>query len=81
MPVFRLNKEDVIFPSPRLAEDNGLLAVGGIIGGLFTAAFEKMLNPGKAYTLLLLCAFCACMMGVGMLLPEQTHFLKYLILS
>lgn len=29
MPVFRLNKEDVIFPSPRLAEDNGLLAVGG----------------------------------------------------
>ena len=59
----------------------GLLAVGGIIGGLFTAAFEKMLNPGKAYTLLLLCAFCACMMGVGMLLPEQTHFLKYLILS
>ena len=29
MPVFRLNKEDVIFPSPMLAEENGLLAVGG----------------------------------------------------
>ena len=29
MPVFRLSKEELIFPAPALAEDNGLLAVGG----------------------------------------------------
>ena len=29
MPVFRLSKEDISFPHPRLAEPEGLLAVGG----------------------------------------------------
>lgn len=29
MPVYRLSKEHILFPDPSLAEENGLLAVGG----------------------------------------------------
>lgn len=29
MPVFRLNQEEISFPNPELAEEDGLLAVGG----------------------------------------------------
>ena len=29
MPVFRLREDEVSFPNPRLAEKDGLLAVGG----------------------------------------------------
>lgn len=64
-----------------LGVTQGLLAVGGMIGGLFTVVLAKKLRPGKAWLLLLLCAFSACVMGVGMLLAEQLRFLKYLILS
>lgn len=64
-----------------LGVTQGLLAVGGMIGGLFTVLFAKKLRPGKAWLFLLLCVFSACVMGVGMLLAEQFRFLKYLILS
>lgn len=64
-----------------LGVTQGLLAVGGMIGGLFTVVFAKKLRPGKAWLLLLLCAFSACAMGTGMLLAKQLRFLKYLILS
>ena len=64
-----------------LGVTQGLLAVGGMIGGLFTVVFAKKLRPGKAWIFLLLCAFSACVMGAGMLLAEQLRFLKYLILS
>jgi len=29
MPVFKLNENEIVFPAPRLAEDDGLLAIGG----------------------------------------------------
>lgn len=29
MPVFKLNENELVFPAPRLAEDDGLLAIGG----------------------------------------------------
>ena len=29
MPVFKLNENEISFPSPSLAEDDGLLAIGG----------------------------------------------------
>lgn len=64
-----------------LGVSQGLLAVGGMIGGLFTVVFAKKLRPGKAWVFLLLCAFSACVMGAGMLLAKQLRFLKYLILS
>ena len=64
-----------------LGVTQGLLAVGGMIGGLFTVVFAKKLRPGKAWVFLLLCAFSACVMGAGMLLAKQLRFLKYLILS
>lgn len=64
-----------------LGVTQGLLAVGGMIGGLFTVVFAKILRPGKAWVFLLLCAFSACVKGAGMLLAEQLRFLKYLILS
>ena len=64
-----------------LGVTQGLMAVGGMIGGLFTVVFAKKLRPGKAWVFLLLCAFSACVMGAGMLLAKQLRFLKYLILS
>ena len=64
-----------------LGVTQGLMAVGGMIGGLFTVVFAKKLRPGKAWVFLLLCAFSACVMGAGMLLAKQLRFLEYLILS
>ena len=64
-----------------LGVSQGLLAVGGMIGGLFTVVFAKKLRPGKSWFFLLLCAFSACVMGAGMLLAKQLRFLEYLILS
>ena len=29
MPIFRLRKNEISFPNPKLAEENGLLAFGG----------------------------------------------------
>ena len=64
-----------------LGVSQGLLAVGGMIGGLCTVVFAKILRPGKAWFFILLCAFSVCVMGGGMLLAKQLRFLKYLILS
>ena len=64
-----------------LGVSQGLLAVGGMIGGLCTVVFAKILRPGKAWFFILLCAFSVCVMGGGMLLAKQLWFLKYLILS
>ena len=58
----------------------GLLAIGGIIGGLLTAAFVKKLNPKKAYIFLLLCSAFTCIIGLAML-PQDLIFFKYMILS
>lgn len=59
----------------------GFLAVGGIIGGGLTVIFEKRLNPEKAYIFLFLCSIFACVMGAGMLIPQELRFIKYLILT
>lgn len=64
-----------------LGVTQGLMAVGGMIGGLCTVVFAKILRPGKAWFFILLCAFSVCVMGGGMLLAKQLRFLKYLILS
>lgn len=58
----------------------GLLAVGGLIGGLLTVILQKKLSPGKSFTFLFLCSAFTCLMGVGMI-PEGLVFFKYLILS
>lgn len=58
----------------------GLLAVGGIIGGLFTALLEKRLKPCKASVFLYLCAGFICILGLGML-PQSTALFKYILLS
>lgn len=63
-----------------LGVTQGLLAVGGIIGGLFTAVFSKRLNTRKAYIFLLLCAGFTGVMGLGML-PMGFHLFKYIVLS
>lgn len=58
----------------------GLLAIGGIAGGLLTALFEKKLKPGKAAVFLHLCGGFTCIMGLGMLL-EGLPFVQYVVLS
>ncbi len=58
----------------------GMLAIGGIVGGLLTVLLEKKLRPQKAYIPLFLCAACACLMGVGMA-AVKAPMTKYIILS
>lgn len=63
-----------------LGVTQGLLAVGGIIGGLLTVLLDKRLRPQKAYIPLFLCSACTCLMGVGTA-AIGTPFTKYIILS
>lgn len=63
-----------------LGVTQGLLAVGGILGGLLTVLLEKRLRPQKAYIPLFFCAACTCLMGVG-IAAIGTPLTKYIILS
>lgn len=63
-----------------LGVTQGLLAVGGIFGGLLTVLLEKRLRPQKAYIPLFFCAACTCLMGAG-IAAIGTLLAKYIILS
>ncbi|EGN33460.2 MFS transporter [Eisenbergiella tayi] len=58
----------------------GMLAVGGILGGLLTVLLDKKLTPQTAYVPLFLCTACSCLMGFGMAIG-QSPMIKYVILS
>ena len=58
----------------------GMLAVGGILGGLLTMLLDKKLTPQTAYVPLFLCTACSCLMGFGMAIG-QSPMIKYIILS
>ncbi|MDO4274191.1 MAG: MFS transporter [Eubacteriales bacterium] len=58
----------------------GLLAVGGIIGGLLTVLLDKRLLPYKAHITLYLCTACSCLLGIGMA-AGAAPMTKYIILS
>ena len=58
----------------------GMLAVGGILGGLLTVLLDKKLTPQTAYVPLFLCTACSCLMGFGMAI-SQSPMIKYIILS
>ena len=58
----------------------GMLAVGGILGGLLTVLLDKKLTPQTAYVPLFLCTACSCLMGLGMAIG-QSPMIKYIILS
>lgn len=64
----------------RLGITQGLLAVGGILGGLLTVIFEKKLSPQKSSFFLFLCSAFSLLMGLGMRL-QHVPFLAYLFLS
>lgn len=64
----------------RLGMTQGLLAVGGILGGLLTVVFEKRLSPQRSSLFLYLCAVFTLFMGLGMTLRELP-FLEYVLLS
>lgn len=64
----------------RLGITQGLLAVGGILGGLLTVIFEKKLSPQKSSFFLFLCSTFSLLMGLGMRL-QHVPFLAYLFLS
>lgn len=58
----------------------GMLAVGGILGGLLTVLLDKKLTPQTAYVPLFLCTACSCLMGFRMAIG-QSPMIKYIILS
>lgn len=58
----------------------GMLAVGGILGGLLTVLLDKKLTPQTAYVPLFFCTACSCLMGFGMAIG-QSPMIKYIILS
>lgn len=64
----------------RLGVTQGLLAVGGILGGLLTVVFEKRLSPQRSSLFLYLCAVFTLLMGLGMTL-RGLPFLEYVLLS
>lgn len=64
----------------RLGITQGLLAVGGILGGLLTVVFEKKLSPQKSSFFLFLCSVFSLLMGLGMWL-QHVSFLAYLFLT
>ncbi len=52
MPVFRLGKGGIYFPNPQLAEEDGLLAVGGDLSVerlllAYTNGIFPWFNPGE----------------------------------
>ena len=63
-----------------LGISQGLLAAGGVCGGLLTAALGKYLRPQKAHIFLSLCAAATLLLGMGLFL-SRTPLIKYLILS
>lgn len=58
----------------------GLLAIGGVFGGLLTVIFEKRLTLQKSHFFLLLCSLITLLLGCCMFLLDIL-FLKYVILS
>ena len=75
-----LTVEPLGFSDQLLGVAQGLLAAGGVLGGLLTALLGKRLQPERAYVFLILCAMLTLLMGAGMLW-SNTPYLKYLILS
>ena len=75
-----LTVEHLGFSDQLLGVAQGLLAAGGVLGGLLTALLGKRLQPERAYVFLILCAMLTLLMGAGMLWGN-TPFMKYLILS
>ena len=75
-----LTVEHLGFSDQLLGVAQGLLAAGGVLGGLLTALLGKRLQPERAYVFLILCAMLTLLMGAGMLW-SNTPYLKYLILS
>ena len=75
-----LTVEHLGFSDQLLGVAQGLLAAGGVLGGLLTALLGKRLQPERAYVFLILCAMLTLLMGAG-ILWSNTPYLKYLILS
>ena len=75
-----LTVEHLGFSDQLLGVAQGLLAAGGVLGGLLTALLGKRLQSERAYVFLILCAVFTLLMGAGMLWGN-TPFMKYLILS
>lgn len=75
-----LTVEHLGFSDQLLGVAQGLLAAGGVLGGLLTALLGKRLQSERAYVFLILCAVFTLLMGAGMLWGN-TPYLKYLILS
>lgn len=72
--------ENLSLSDQMLGITQGLLAIGGIIGGILTVILEKRLYPEKAFIFLYLCSIFTCFMGLGMFSVGTIYF-KYIVLS
>ncbi len=72
--------EELALSEQMLGITQGCLAVGGILGGMLTAIFEKKLKPCKASICLYLCVLFTGVMGCGMLFSD-IPIISYIVLS
>lgn len=63
-----------------LGLSQGILALGGLIGGILTAVLSKKLKLANSHFLLLLCCICVGFMGVPLLL-NMSNMVSYIVIT
>lgn len=63
-----------------LGISQGILALGGLAGGIISALLADKLKINKSYYLLAICAFTSAIMGIS-LIPNVNKILPYIIIT
>ena len=70
-----LNMSDLL-----LGISQGILALGGLAGGVISALLANKLKINKSYYLLAICAFTSAIMGIS-LIPNVNTILTYIVIT
>lgn len=70
-----LNMSDLL-----LGISQGILALGGLAGGVISALLSNKLKINKSYYLLAICAFTSAIMGIS-LIPNVNTILPYIVIT
>lgn len=70
-----LNMSDLL-----LGISQGILALGGLAGGVISALLANKLKINKSYYLLAICAFTSAIMGIS-LIPNVNTILPYIVIT
>ncbi len=70
-----LNMSDLL-----LGISQGILALGGLAGGIISALLANKLKINKSYYLLAICAFTSAIMGIS-LIPNVNTILPYIVIT